>query len=690
MERSMTSTPSASLKRPGEHAYPTPTKKYHGNVNVFRPYLNLITDHQKNEQFVLMETEIGKNVDPLLTLKEANLPNILHDFYELLGNEKHRNTQVNIVYSCTPLITYIHKYFNPKETSETREMVTLYMLARLMERLILLIQPFETSPEVHMIVGKDAPRLPNPPFEEESNVGGRYRQTMREMYGLDLTDIIVRWGLGNANDFLIHVMTLTSLTALDYYPSSYLEERTNEGAWKCHMGIAQYNLAAYDRDTRTVGEATYEPYNRPIEPINQVGYSLDAYILLMGDLVKLNHNAPKQIVTNALLRKREVLNGSENLRQYPLFSVFPNDILESILGGFQSILAMRKLVERRYQSFVTTDTVDYTVEAAFRKADMIMMRKSRTGYPSYYSLNKVYSILPNPSLCSHNVVLEKRVSAFVGRLLWFLFHPDEEWDEASFTVGATRVLTIYDDVLSGGSKYDGEDTLLTVYSVTDEWSQPPGRGAYPSGRVTIKEALDKLNETKRIQLLLRCVVVLALDLTIFPFRSINRLMKSFMVNVTMESAAYAPFMSSGGVFASQAYATLDGRINYHGALIGDNRYRLVDGRMKRTPQNIFIQRVNGFTDMKCFWQTPDTSDAHFIGIGSNSKTAMHCLMILSVLRSHANTVYDIVQFNDTRFLGRVRESRDQFLKRIEGLFTACQDLHKIIISSSDGNNLLDS
>ena len=93
--------------------------------SVYGYYLTLILSEKKKSQFLEMEQELKKIVDRLLPLELHTLQSVTFDFYALAGSTKvciyhdshpisdstdfYRNSIVNIIYSCTPLITYLYR-----------------------------------------------------------------------------------------------------------------------------------------------------------------------------------------------------------------------------------------------------------------------------------------------------------------------------------------------------------------------------------------------------------------------------------------------------------------------------------------------------------------------------------------------------------------------------------------------------
>ena len=676
-----------------EQAAPSPKKKRKLSVHdVYSPYVtDIILSKEKKDQFLTIERELAKTIDHLLPLREEDLPTIIHDFYAMAASTSvitsdvlYRNTIINIVYTSTPLITYIHRFFGRKKSCVQRDNLILYALTRLIERLILLTNPFdpEESQPVAMIIRQNPPL--SHPFPSHHDDQLRYKGKIRERYGLDLADILMQFG-GNPDQFLLHIILLTCLTSLDYVrhescPSNVedswfwtiknLVANTEEGDWKMFMGSAKYGLGV-DRDARLVRLQTYHPDSYlPFEPVNNIGYNYDAYIHRLGESVQYSIHGE---ITKALYLDTAACNSA--LVRYPLKVRYPHKALRQIQDGFRTMRIMKKQIDEAYAAFTSADFVDKDLETEFRqggtklytskKADRIIVRHEILADLSHY-INMVYSVrgmlfMSVKSDVAFSVILEKRVSDFVfgiltsghiefdfpaARRIYQLL--PEKMDNQLLALGVSGKYTFFE--------YMGRCSLLVGLRKNDRIDE-----SYWS--------LCGLEKKTKGGMILRMMVLLSLDLNVSP--------GSFIINKSKRDVAYAPILSENDNFYNFSNICLG---QYHRALLGDVH------DVNETGETLL--KIN---DMKYMWREVAPSD-QYIGIGSDFDTAIICRCVLGLIKANTHMLYSVIRYNQYRFgrsakplmgcMNKVNwrcneeiEMYQKFVSRVEGLYDASVDLY---------------
>ena len=655
---------------------------------------DIILSHEKKDQFARMERQLAKNIDDLLPLREQDLPSIIHDFYAMAASTSvtssnlfYRNTIINMVYTSTPLITYIHRFFRPKKRSVKRDNLILYTLTRLIERLILLTHPFDPdeSQPVAMIIGQHPPLAH--PFSGHHD-DDDYKESIRERYGLDLADILTHFG-GDPHQFLLHIILLTCLTLLDYVKCSRgskvedcwfwtikdLRENTEEGDWKMFMGSAKYDLGV-DRDARLVRLQTYLPDDHlPLVPVNHIGYNYDVYIHRLGESVG---NGIHLAITEALYSDTTACNSA--LVRYPLVARYPKTALRNILDGFKIMLSMKKRIDSAYAWFVCADYVDYSIRVDFQRGGVKVNSNYIEGFHLSAYPRNTYFIRGIPYRRMKNkaafwFILERRVSDFVFGIL-SSSHKTYEFpggdkvyrlipntiNNHSILIGGTNAWILYD----GNEPYFSREYALFVgMNDCDYWT---------NNYIYLK-VLDK----KEIGwMIVRFMVLLCLDLDIDPW--------TFIVNRKKKSVLYCPFLFDDITYSLSTVFSE----NYHGALLGTRDVSWVDGSLSYDYTRVIT--TSKCTDMKHMW-TEVASPSSYFGIGSDFDTAILCRAALGVIRANTHILYAIIRHNEQRFgmskkphrgcgIKKVNwrwksdiEMYQNFVNRVCGLYDASVDLY---------------
>ena len=680
---------------------------------LYTSYLNEhILFNDKKDQFLSMVDQLKTNVDRLLPLSIDRLSTITFDFYAMVGstakylNQFKSNSMINMVYSSTPLITYIHTFFNSSETSAQRDNLTLYMLTRLIERLILLMNCFEDSPQVDLIIGKES-LLPHP-FSEDAQE--TYAEKIRERYGLDLSHIVNEWD-GNQNDLLLYVILLTSLTSLENtmwppYENSTLskmmdlEQKSEEYKWKMFMGCERYHLGVVDRDAKAVRLRVCQPEDDAyLLPINHIGYSYDAYLHRLGE--RLNGKIHQK---STIYLWRRTTKANSNLETYPMFEKYPRNVFQVILDGFTRFNDRKDYIDNTYDAFVAADFVQ-CLEEDFQRCGVKIIDLAcpwdtisllDESHPTYQIRDTVYKRITSDA--AFGLIIERKISSFLFEMLDenIRFGFPHEFDKVELfghgklinlsrflTLGSTSTVTMYERI-----KYKdiGGWRLLVGSSICDEWA---------SYTHIVKEG-------EIAALIVRLMGLLCMDLEICP--------ENFMVNVTHGCVVYVPSSRSRWRSPRPAFAAIND--NYHAMLMGDAGCSFKSGQLVCSKENgqkeeeeeqeeehstsRTTTNLNNSSMMKYMWKTGCPS-SDYLG-ESDLHTAFLCRGILTLIKANTLMFYHVLHYNQRRFLFFQKprktctkkvnlqcpdemEKYQNFVNRVHGLHKASVDLYNFFFSS---------
>lgn len=599
-------------------------------------YLDFIL--QQQQQFNQMERQIKLIISKrLLNLPASSLANVTQDFYYQIGRsneivhynirgvfESSKRLIFYMIYGCLPLITYVDTHFN-SENNSVRDDLTIYMLVRLLERCMLLFHPFDAF--------KNNLSLPHPFSNNKEN----YRSTIEKRYDLKLSTILQRYG-GTCNDFLIHIIFLTTLSAFE---KKGITDRL-QMSWKGRMGIARY-------DTQ------FNPYYRPIKYQRYPVYQ----------------NYPMENVDQKnIFVSQEPLTRDDSFLNYS--EVFTNNFNEV----FEYIIDCKIHLEQVYQSYIypKMSKVNTKGMKCFNIAQDERLSKmfgESNDYLCFYDDDTLF-VHCTSKLFIHHISLERYVYKFIHCIL-----PDQPH--------LPLPETFMDVVISE----DSNDLLIKV--MRNELKYLPGEMD-----LTLEHD-DVIESFKGFYL--SCMIILVMNLKmskrnsdydtdLIDFCLFNRnfftFVFTYLPNLTNPAIAikrdfkrhHAPPINNNKS-RIQMTKYVEEAINFYGLLLGESS--LVLG------STIVAEEEEGYgsddVDMGSFGVYNDRS----ANVSTIVKTiwdvheykynfaVIYCNKILQIMVANEDMLYDILAHHDENFLGRVRENKDTFLKRLEGLYAASND-----------------
>ena len=665
--------------------------------HIFDLYLtNVVFCEKKKEQYLILEKQLKKIVDKQLQLDENELSIIVYNFYAMVGTMDRfdedycRHSILNVVYSSTPLVTYVYRYFDENVSCIEMKNLTLYMLARLIERVILLTNSFDDL-VVYSIINGDG--LPHP------FTGNPYEYEKKIRYHVNLVDIIARWG-GTDHDFLIHVIFLTCLTSFDYHwhesitygpeindrwfwKLSNLQEMSEKGQWLLFMGSAKYHIGV-DGDARFVRAQMYDSDGllHP-SPANYFGYNYDSYVNRLG----VTEIKPPGHITRWLMENSAFLC---KLRFYPLIVKFPENAMTATLNYFEYIYDIKRNIDDGYDKFIYTNELEnlekkflgYRIQ--FTTNPEKVLEELNNNYDirirnmSFQQINKAVAL---------NMSVERRVSNLLFDILdnpkLFFDFPNSksinkftphERNYSSIILGYIKNHWLYQEMTFS---FWYEENFFIGYANNDKWSYK----------------LDHLAETERCVLIIRSMVLLCLNLY-------NTKNACFVVNSISGMVEYVPetFFDVFNVFSRN--------LNDHGALLGNNRYIWVGNNLVYDCNRAYYE-----TDMEYMWNETDNlkknkinskNDAlitssqreedMYYGIGSNYDTIGICRVVLKLIQINAHLIYEILYCHKLMYSAPRSSSIEphpyrvnwrckhdlsgykRFVERVSGLYNASVDL----------------
>ena len=602
----------------------------------YKDYVRLLTSHEKNVQLAMLEAEFKENVDTLLPLTKSCLPRVTEHLYSLLGwgysaknySDVTHNTVLHFAHASTPLITYIDTYFNHERCYIVRDNLTLYMLIRLVETFILLTHPSKEEAS-QIICGHGT--LHHPFINEKSVQDEGYSRELEKRYDLDLRAIRKAFIYGDDNDFLFHIIFVTCLTAIDYYPHYYSRfsvdtQKPEDWFWRrdeySHMGINIYGqIVPY--------LTRYHRAQNPLHLPNEFGYSLDIYLRRIG-------RDPSKSRYRTKLRLEYF-----NISAFPIFKMYTISFMQTFFKELRAVHKFREEVMESYRIFLKADGIglwrqkSHSVQIASVESVWWLRDLKEEGTPWYVGPDLAYVKLSDRRV-ARDIILERRVSSLVALLSQDL--PD------LYTYFSLHTFT------SDTFTFDDENSLQIDANYS--YVGCNSNDTWVSDRDAALEVVSN-----DYFFALRCMVIIALGLTLNECTEETPL-GSFLVNKTRNALVYFP---------STKRPISHVRDPYRDFLIGSSRY----------PLRNRIHPLSFLWDMELMKKVY----RGYIWKMGNSFTANICSLFLGLIRANIKMMYDLVKSTHERILyGQPLEEREEFERRVNGLYQAALELKKSLVN----------
>lgn len=569
-----------------------------------------------------------------LNIPTSNLANTVQNFYFEIGRRNryvedemsrkftvHDRVVYYTIYGCLPLVTFVRKHFDPLEKNNLRDNLTIYMLVRLIERCILLFHYSKESTAIDFIKNNKLPH----PFSNKKD----YILTIQERTGLKLSKIFRKYR-GNRNEFLIHIIFLTALSAFEKTFSEDYEEH----AWKKRMGIERY-------------DTNFVPYYRPLR--------LDRYPNHFNYCVTLRDLR--------LLESKDALFSTE--RNIPILSNrdFSQSFFDGVMGVFSCtfwvwtglILEKLKTLERTYISFckflMEIDRVDMRLKFTCDPSEMELPPKlfASTLAKFYYDDEEMYVSCTNKMVVNH-IILERFVYNFIVSIL--------PLDERKYLRNPSNVIKVVHDK-------DGEF-----------WIQIKRGGKYNihGEKIVIRD------RNSRKSFCLSYIICLVFNLKLTERYEHLGLIDYCLVDD--DFLAYVPDVLKPRINFKRDFRNgHKNEINYLGMLLGNSSARIS-----------YIQRHDDDEDPG---YGSDDACVHYddenlgpiktvMGRPYRNFSYPHEFVhkILELIVANRDLLYD-----RAAVFGPEKEEKGVFLTRLEGLYSASDELHRVLCMVEDNNHI---
>ena len=564
----------------------------------------------KKDDFDGLEYDIKYLIScDLLDVTETSLPSLTLAFYERIGTKNkytesfihnyldgisnERASLLYVIYECLPLVTYITKYFDLRETTRhfSRDALTYYMLIRLWQK----------SRFYDGLCEDFTPPNPFSPYFTD------YKTRIQSIKGypvLNLNEMINMYhsfNLNNANDFLIHVIVLTALVAQEKMDQRSPYHNTKR-RWEFKLNE--------ELQTFINTQFPYEP------PLSYIRYPV------IG-IPWVSSVSQSDCTASFTPRTRLVADRS-------IYGVYPEGWGATELVEILNDINLHDTYEEEMQIQKRIPVI---------RSDQIENRNEPEGEPTegvinpplYYHgshLMYKYSNEAAYDITLHQYVADKLLKTLVK----------EEKDIPKSTYQGMRIVRVQND--EGG-----------VWCLCDddnaEWVLPRS--------LSDLLGLDILsNEASLKYFVTTCLIILALDLKMNYIETEDRSPIGFEI-----SEKYIAYNPTGHHRNRRHTFNKLGKVNYYGMLCGDNwRTSRSESHWQPTQRTEQV-----FTPIRAAWLA--AADRQYA-------LALFCKKILYLLHINANLLYDICAHQHKKFFkkAKARESREDFLQRVQGLYTA--------------------
>ena len=400
----------------------------------------------------------------------------------------------------------------------------------------------------------------------------------------------------NKNHFLIHLILLTAIYALE-------EDGPDERIGKLNMEVEGFNSHT-----------------------NPKYLQLRRYRYPLMDDIRARLQPPSTPITKAdRLMTRFLIS---RLQRYP------DEWMNKLVQCCQRLLMMREKLIVTYKNLEKGGDVWPIIEEDLKSArllsssaDGMQILPLKDTTVVFLSAEKVYAQLSNP-IIAHHMILERYVTKILTELL-----PRQESFESHRQGGGVQIGLYRDKIFA---------VLMKGY-LPRSWYDP-----------AISSLLSK-DEDALKSFTMTCLVILALKLRVNYYS--DRLSLGFYISDD-HMLCYVPNTKDPHLNFQNSYIC-NGRLNYYGMLLGDNR---------QSP--LHTKRVERFSPWLVDGSYGPIRAAWMASSNDRLGLAKYCNTVLGLMIANADLLYDITAHQDYRFFRSRREKRTQFQTRLEGLYAA--------------------
>lgn len=587
------------------------------------------TDNFKNFLFINSESLdwFVENIRDLVSyslfdVEEDSLPSLLEAFYLRIGRRNSYSDEIlkgvakvsddqlhiiYVVYECFPLITYIDKFLKD-DKEELKKSLILYTLLRLRENSKFTYYFTENITPPHPYVKKLCENkffLPN----------------LQEFIKLHKKDKIT---------LLMKIIVLTALLAARYKYDDQLPNDKKEEEEEDYTFNDNECYNNNDEDGPKTRRLWNGKANKDLElfnvsnPTQQSPLRYQRYPILESILVKEN--------SNTLIKPGERL-----IRPYYIHDKFPDYWKDLVTSSMHILRWMKDIHSANYVTFINKSNIpkkhiDIDGKRHSDEWSQVMLEMSFSNLPYFQSKGNIYLKLEH-SLAGYSMVIQRYISEFI------LYCVSTNDASKNHITEGTNLILIGKDIYV--------EFLFNCWFAPEQWSDKLVRKI-----LSDNDTLKSFTTT--------CLIILALDLKM----TYSEKGKYIGFYNTREHLAYVPnrLDDDDDKMYKNVFVAKDGRTNYYGMLLGDNRLSQSD--IKNLGYDNSLSET--YTPIRAAWVA--ASSRRYL-------MAVYCNKVLRAIRTNGEIIYQICKHQQNNCqLKNALKPKKEFFERIDGLYRASHEL----------------